>query len=261
VNLGTIAGVATDTVLQAVRDRFSSAVALSDSVANPTTTQVGSNLMLWDASGTQWVRRRQGVVGSITNLTGIPNGIPLGRYNASGITLADGDHRALQLNSTGRLLVDNSGQTQPISGTIGVSSLPSLPAGSNAIGSITNTTFASTQSGTWNVGTLGTITNTVPVGIPRAGSGTVSNASQQTNATGATYNTLASVACYAIEFINNTGTTIEYRRGGSGVAIPIFDKSSKLVIGIANANEISVRRADAGSPTNTQVTIVYEVYS
>jgi len=99
---------------------------------------------------------------------------------------------------------------------------------------------------------------TQPVSVPRAGSGTVSNASQQTNATGATYNTLASATCYAIEFINNTGTTIEYRRGGSGVAIPIFDKSSKLVIGIANANEIGIRRTDT---SNTQVTIVYEVYA
>ena len=34
-----------------------------------------------------------------------------------------------------------------------VTSLPALPTGTNAIGSITNTTFASTQSGTWNTGT------------------------------------------------------------------------------------------------------------
>lgn len=52
--------------------------------------------------------------------------------------------------------------TQPVS----LASLPSLATGSNAIGSITNTSFASTQSGTWNVGlstgsnAIGSITNT-----------------------------------------------------------------------------------------------------
>ena len=71
--------------------------------------------------------------------------------------------------------------TQPVS----LTSLPSLAAGSNAIGSITNTSFAVTQataaslnatvvgtgtfavqaaqSGTWNVGTLTSITNAVTV--------------------------------------------------------------------------------------------------
>jgi hypothetical protein len=71
--------------------------------------------------------------------------------------------------------------TQPVS----LASLPSLAAGSNAIGSITNTSFAATQataanlnatvvgtgtfavqaaqSGTWNIGTLTTITNAVTV--------------------------------------------------------------------------------------------------
>lgn len=39
--------------------------------------------------------------------------------------------------------------TQPVS----LASLPSLAAGSNAIGSITNTSFASTQSGNWSVRT------------------------------------------------------------------------------------------------------------
>ena len=49
---------------------------------------------------------------------------------------------------------------------VSLASLPSLATGSNAIGSITNTTFASTQSGTWNVGlsagsnVIGSISNT-----------------------------------------------------------------------------------------------------
>jgi hypothetical protein len=143
-------------------------------------------------------------------------------------------------------------------GNVGVSSLPSLPTGTNAIGSITNTTFASTQSGTWNIGTLATITNVVPVSVPRAASGTVSNASQQTSATGSSFVTLASATCSTIEVFNYTGTTIEYRRNGAGVAIPIPTNSTKVVTGIANANEIGFRRSDA---SNTQVTFFYEVYS
>jgi hypothetical protein len=44
---------------------------------------------------------------------------------------------------------------------VDVSRLPSIPAGTNAIGSITNTSFASTQSGTWTV-QPGNTANTTP---------------------------------------------------------------------------------------------------
>ena len=55
------------------------------------------------------------------------------------LTPADGDYTRFRVNSVGRLWT---------SATIDAA----LPAGTNAIGSITNTTFASTQSGAWNVG-------------------------------------------------------------------------------------------------------------
>lgn len=62
----------------------------------------------------------------------------------------------LTVTST-RLLVDGSGVTQPVSGTVAVSSLPSIPAGSNAIGSVSVSNFPATQpvSGTVtaNIGT------------------------------------------------------------------------------------------------------------
>ena len=68
----------------------------------------------------------------------------------------DGDYTRFRVNSVGRLWT---------SATIDAA----LPAGTNAIGSITNTTFASTQSGTWTVGlsaaqTLGTVTNLSQLG-------------------------------------------------------------------------------------------------
>jgi hypothetical protein len=58
--------------------------------------------------------------------------------------------------------------TSTVSGTVAVSNSSfgisgSLPAGSNAIGSITNTVFGATQSGTWNIGTVTSITNPVAV--------------------------------------------------------------------------------------------------
>ena len=55
-------------------------------------------------------------------------------------TSLDGDYANLKTDSVGRLWVNNSGVTQPVSGTV-----------------------AATQSGTWNVGTLTSITNAVAV--------------------------------------------------------------------------------------------------
>jgi len=57
-------------------------------------------------------------------------------------------------NSIGAITNTTFAATQSGTWNIGtITTLPSLPAGANAIGSITNTTFASTQSGTWTVRT------------------------------------------------------------------------------------------------------------
>lgn len=61
------------------------------------------------------------------------------------------------------LKVDGSEVTQPVS--LGV--LPSLATGTNAIGSITNTSFAATQSGTWNLTNI-TGTISLPTGAATA---------------------------------------------------------------------------------------------
>lgn len=60
--------------------------------------------------------------------------------------------------------------------TVAISSLPSLPAGSNAIGSITNTSFAATQSGTWNITNIsGTVS--LPTGAATSANQTTANTS------------------------------------------------------------------------------------
>ncbi len=77
------------------------------------------------------------------------------------------------------------------------------------------------------------------------------NLSVQTAATGTNYTAFASQVCCQLTLVNNTGTTIEFRQGGAGVAVPVFDQSFYTIFGITNANQISIRRTDTG---NTQVT-------
>lgn len=82
-------------------------------------------------------------------------------------------------------------------------------------------------------------------------SGSVDILSVQTAADGTSFVAFASNDCRALDIVNTTGTTIEYRRNGAGTAMPIPDGSSRLVIGITNANQVSVRRKDLAV---TQVT-------
>lgn len=214
-NLGTLNGAATDSVLQAIRDRTPVAATLTDSLLNPSTTQIGSNNLLWD--GSQWSRQRQAITGSITNLTGIINQVGLGRYNAAPPTLTDGDFRALQVDVNGRLLTSSR-----------------ITDGVNPISN----------------------TNPLPTSLPRVA--TASIVSVQTNAAGSSFNSFATNACQCLEIVNNTGVVIEYRRGGSGSTIPILDKTSRLILGITNADQIGVRRVDQNG---TQVTLTAELFN
>jgi hypothetical protein len=61
-------------------------------------------------------------------------------------------------NSGGNLVGISAANPLPVTGTV------TLGTGANAIGSITNTSFASTQSGAWNVGITGTPTVTANAG-------------------------------------------------------------------------------------------------
>lgn len=84
---------------------------------------------------------------------------------------------------------------------------------------------------------------------------TVTVVSVTTAATGTNWTAFSSQECDALDIVNNSGTTIEYRRNGAGSAIPIPTGSARLVLGIDNASDISVRRSDT---SNTQVTITAE---
>lgn len=101
------------------------------------------------------------------------------------------------------------------------------------------------------------VSNRLPVmsSIPSVTSAT--NLSVTTAATGATYTSFSSQACTALDIVNNSGTTIEYRRGGAGVAVQIPTGAARMVIGITNANQIDVRRTDT---SNAQVTVTAEAF-
>ena len=89
--------------------------------------------------------------------------------------------------------------------------------------------------------------------VPTAASATILTLT--TAATGTDWTAFGSTACVALDIVNNTGTTIEYRRGGAGNTIPILSGSSRMIVGITNANSIEVRRVDT---SNTQVTVTAE---
>lgn len=80
----------------------------------------------------------------------------------------------------------------------------------------------------------------------------------QTSANGSDWTAFQAQACLALDIVNNTGTTIEYRRGAAGTAMQIPADSARMVIAITNANQIEVRRTDVGT---TRVTLQAEAFT
>jgi hypothetical protein len=103
---------------------------------------------------------------------------------------------------------------------------------------------------------VSSITNTVPVSLPKAASTGIDTV--QTAATGTNYVTLASHACTGLEIANDSGTKLVYRFSGAGATMPIFDSSRQLIIGITNSNQVDVKRAD---DSNSRVTVSYQYYT
>ena len=95
--------------------------------------------------------------------------------------------------------------------------------------------------------------NPFPGSVPSAKSVVILNLT--TSATGANYTAFGNQACDCLDIINTSSVAIEYRRGGAGSTMTILSGSSRLVVGITNANQIEVRRVDQ---SNTQVTIPAE---
>lgn len=88
----------------------------------------------------------------------------------------------------------------------------------------------------------------------RKGAQSEVNGSVQTSSSGATYVALTSQSANEVLLKNFTGTTIEYRRDGAGVADQIPTGMAQRIKGIRNASQIAIRRTDT---SNTQVTLYY----
>jgi hypothetical protein len=95
--------------------------------------------------------------------------------------------------------------------------------------------------------------NPMPSSVPGAVSATI--LSLTTAATGTNYTAFSSQTCQSLDIVNTSSVAIEYRRGATGNAMTILSGSSRLVVGITNANQIDVRRVDT---SNTQITIPAE---
>jgi hypothetical protein len=95
--------------------------------------------------------------------------------------------------------------------------------------------------------------NPMPVSVPGAVSATIMSVT--TAAVGTNYTAFSSQTCNCLDIVNTSSVAIEYRRGATGTAMTILSGSSRLVVGITNANQIDVRRVDT---SNTQITIPAE---
>jgi hypothetical protein len=95
--------------------------------------------------------------------------------------------------------------------------------------------------------------NPLPISVPGASSVTI--LSLTTAATGTNYTAFSSQTCQALDIVNTSSVAIEYRRGATGNSMTILSGSSRLVVGISNANQIDIRRVDQ---SNTQITLPAE---
>lgn len=73
-----------------------------------------------------------------------------------------------------------------------------------------------------------------------------------TSGTGSTYVAFSSQACKQLTISNDSGVSLEVQQGGSGAGFVVQDGTYYAFYGIANADQLSVRRKDV---SGTQVTV------
>lgn len=76
----------------------------------------------------------------------------------------------------------------------------------------------------------------------------------------ASFVAFASLACTEIVVENDTGSTIEYSRGGS-VFVPIAPGQIRRIVGLSNANEVSFRRVDYASGFSRPTVVSARAYT
>lgn len=153
---------------------------------------------------------------------------------------------------SGRIPVDGSGVTQPVIGTVAVSNFPANPA-TSALQTTGNTSLSNIDS---KLPALASGRVPVNSSIPTSASGTILALTTPNPGTG--WMAFTAQACVALDIVNNSGVTIEYRRNAAGTAMQIPTGAARMIIGITNANQIEVRRTDT---SNTTVTLQAEAFT
>ena len=97
------------------------------------------------------------------------------------------------------------------------------------------------------------VVDALPVGLPVVSSAVI--LSVTTDASGTGWVSFGASPCTHLDLVNTSAVSIEYRRGGVGSSMPIPAGAARLVSGIADASDISVRRVDQST---TPVTLSAE---
>lgn len=78
-----------------------------------------------------------------------------------------------------------------------------------------------------------------------------------TSSAGTAFTAFGFLACELLTVINDTGTDLEFRRGGAGASMVILAGQTYQIRGITNANQISFKRKDSAT---TQVLVRAEAF-
>jgi hypothetical protein len=161
-NIGTVAVTGTVPVSGTVALSGTSAVSGAVTVSSGTVTLSGSPTVT--ATGTVALAAGTAVVGVVGNTQGSTTSGQSGPLIQAAVltsapTYVTAQTSPLTMTTAGALRVDGSAVTQPVSGTVAVSTLPALVAGSANIGTVTATgTVSTVPTGTTTI--TGTVTPT-----------------------------------------------------------------------------------------------------
>jgi hypothetical protein len=147
--------------------------------------------------------------------------------------------------------VSNFPATQPVSGPLTDTQLRNapVPVSVSGVATAANQTTANSSLSSIDTKTPALDNAKQPV-VPSMTTG--GHLSVQTATTGTNWTAYSSQTLKQLTISNQTGVTIEFRQGGTGVGFQIPTGAFYTFFGIANANQIEARRVDVN---NTQVAI------
>ena len=176
--------------------------------------------------------------------TGGGGGYVAVKVNPSGALTVEAD-------VTGTVSVDNFPATQAVTGPLTDTQLraSAVPVSVSGVATAANQSTGNASLASID-GKLPALDSSKQPVIPSMSSG--GNLAVTTDAVGTNFTAFSSQACKQLTISNQSGTTIEVRQGGAGVAFQIPTGAFYTFFGITNANSLDVRRSDTD---NAQVTI------